>query len=142
MVSWTLRICAIVFALMMFIGSWNGFLENQAFKEQGQKVPTEPLGKYTETITAKKKLFIKTGESKVHSAEIIFTTLDKQRINVNKNIPDEVFAHYLAGDKVYIEYLPQTPTTTRFDGESASPVLSALFGIAVLIGTVLFWRKM
>jgi hypothetical protein len=142
MVTWILRGCAIIFTLMMFFGSWNGFVENQQFKSHGQKALIEPLEGYTETTTTKKKLGITISEYKSHSAELFFLTQDKQRIKVNKVIPDELLKQFLAGEAVYIEYLPESPTLTRFPGQSLSPFLAAVLGLLSLAITYFLWRKM
>lgn len=142
MVTWTLRICAIILALTGFYASWHGFVENRSFSMHGQKVLVEPIAEYTETTTTRKQLGVKVGESTAHSAEIFFTTLDMQRIRVNRSIPDDVLIAFLSGSEVYIEYLPEAPTTTRFMGHGSSPFLSALLGLLVVALTWLFWRKM
>jgi len=141
-VTWTLRICAIILSLTAFYVSWNGLVENRRFETHGQRVPVEPIEKYTEKTTTRKKLGIEVSESKSHSAEIFFTTLEKQRIRVNRSIPGEVLAAFLSGSEVYIEYLPEEPTTTRFEGHGSRPVLSASFGLLIGALTWVFWRKM
>jgi hypothetical protein len=139
--TWVLRICTLVFSFAMFFGAWDGWQRNQAYAARGRKALIEPLGEYTETTTTKKKLFIKTGESKSHSAELTFTTREGRRVTVNRNLSDEILGRFLEGDDVYIEYLPEEPRTTRFAGETSSPVKSALFGLLALAAAVLFWKK-
>ncbi len=141
MTTWVLRICTLLFSFTMFFAAWDGWQRNQAYAERGQKALVEPLGEYTETTTTKKRLFIKTGESKSHSAELAFTTQAGQRVLVNRDLSDEVLGRFLEGEDVYIEYLPEEPRTTRFAGETSSPVKSALFGLVVLAAAVLLWKK-
>ena len=126
----------------MFVASWNGFLENQQFRNHGQKVLVEPIEKYTEKTTTRKKLGIEVGQSKSHTAEIFFTTLDNKRLRLNRHIPDDVLQTLLSGGDVYIEYLPDAPSTTRFVGHSSSPVRSALLGLSTAAVTWFLWRKL
>jgi hypothetical protein len=126
----------------MFVASWNGFVENRQFRNHGQKALVEPIGEYTETTTTRTQLGIEVGQSKSHSAALFFTTLDKQRLRVNRHIPDDVLNTFLSGGDVCIEYLPDAPSTTRFLGHSSSPVLSALLGLLTVAVTWLFWRKL
>ena len=77
-VSWTIRACGILFSLIAFVAAWNGFAENRRFSNHGQRVLVEPIEKYTETTTTKKKLGVTVGESKSQSAQMFFTTLDKR----------------------------------------------------------------
>ena len=142
MVTWILRICAIIFSLTLFFASWNGFQENRTFERYSLKATVEPIDGYTETTQTKKKLGVTVGESKTLSAEMFFTTADKQRVKVNRNIPDKILAKFMAGEAVQVEYLPQSPATARVVGEKLSPILAALLGITVLFLTVIFWGKM
>lgn len=142
MVTWTLRMCAIIFTLAMFFGAWSGFVENQQFKNHGQKALIEPIEGYFETNTTKKKLGITISKYKSYSAELFFLTRDKQRIKVIKVIPDELLKQFLAGEAVYIEYLPESPTLTRLPGQSSSPLLLIAFGLLTFAITYFFWQKM
>jgi hypothetical protein len=141
MVTWSLRICALLFSFVMFVSAWDGWQSNQAFAARGQKALIEPLGEYTETTTTKKKLFVKVSESKSHSAELTFTTQTGQRVTVNRNLSDDILGRFLEGEDVYMEYLPEDPRTTRFAGDTSSPFKTALFGLFVLAATILFWKK-
>ncbi len=142
MVSWVLRLCVITFGVTMLFAAWNGFVENREFRAQGQRATVEPLVQYTETTTTKKKLGIKVGESKSKSAELTFTTQDGRRITVQRNLPDSVFDKFAVGEPVAIEYLPNSATTTRFVGESSSPISASMFGILSLVATYIFWKRM
>lgn len=117
-------------------------MENRAFLSHGRQALAQPITRYMETTTTKKKLGIKVGESVTHSAEIFFTTLDKQRIKVNRNMPDDVFKLFVTGSRVYVEYLPESPGTARFVGHSASPFMSASLALIAAGLTVIFWRRM
>ena len=142
MVSWILRGCAIVFSIVMLVAAWNGFAENRDFKKHGQQVRVEPIDGYTETTRTKKKLGVKISESTSHSAEIFFTTVDKRRIKVNRDIPDDVLDAFRTGSDVFVEYLPASPNSARFVGHTPSPLLSALLGLVAIAATVLLWRRM
>ena len=142
MITWTLRVCAILSSLIAFSMSWSGFVENREFSAQGQRALVEPLEQYTERTTTTKKLGIPVGESKLHTAEIFFTTLDDRRVQVDRGIPDDVLAAFLSGKDVYIEYLSETPTTTRFEGHAARPFLAASIGFLIGGVTWVLWRKM
>jgi hypothetical protein len=141
MTTWVMRVCALLLAFAMFFGAWDGWQTNKAYAARGQKALIEPLGEYTETTTTKKKFFIKTSESKSHSAELAFTTGAGQHITVNRDLSDDILQRFLDGDDVYMEYLPDEPRTARFAGQTSSPITAALFGIVVLAATILFWKK-
>jgi hypothetical protein len=142
LVTWTLRGCAILFALAMFVGTWSGAKVNHQFSDHGQRAVAEPLDRYMETTTVKKKLGITVSETTSKSAEVFFTTADHQRIKVNRHLPDKEFARFSAGEPVYIEYLPEEPGSVRFMGHSESPWLCGLLGVIALIIAKVFWRKM
>lgn len=141
MVPWIVRICALLFSFVMFVSAYDGWQINQAYAAGGQMALIEPLGEYTESTTTKKKLFIKVGESKSHSAELAFTTVDGQRVTVNRSLSDDILQRFLDGEDVYMEYLPDEPRTARFAGETSSPLKAALFGLLVLVATIMFWKK-
>ena len=128
-------------AALMFVGSWNGLIENKKFNDYGKTTLIEPIQQYTETTRTKKKLSIEVSKTTSFSAEIYFTTLDKQRIKVNKDIPKEILSRFMTGESVYIEYLPEEPTNTRFPGDSRYPISAALIGLALLGTTYFFWKK-
>lgn len=140
-VTWTLRICGLVFSATMFVSASDGWQTNQAFSARGQQALVEPMQEYTETTKIKKKFSIEVDESISHSAELAFTTASGQRISVKKNLPDDILARFLEGEDVYVEYLPEDPKRARFAGETSSPIGLALLGLAVLTGTALFWKK-
>jgi len=142
MVTWVLRFCGIGFAIAMFIAAWDGAAENRRFEKSGQRVLVEPIRSYVESTKTTRKFGITTGESKSQSAEFFFTTLDKRRIKVNRNLPPEVLNTLVSGGDVYIEYLPEESTVTRFAGQTSSPALMALIGVVSLAVTGLLWRKM
>lgn len=141
MTTWILRICTLLFAFVMFVSAWDGWQTNQAYAARGQKALIEPLGEYTETTTTKKKLFIKVGESKSHSADLAFTTAEGQRVTINRNLSDEMLGRFLEGEDVYMEYLPEAPGTARFAGDTSSPVKAVLFGLLVLAIAIVLWKK-
>jgi hypothetical protein len=142
MVTWVIRACAIFFTLALLFGSVSGASDNRQFRRYGQTVTAEPLTGYTETTTTKKRLGFQVSQTKSKSAKISFTTKDGRRITVNRNLPDSVFDQFAAGTPVLIEYLPSDPKSTRFAGESASPVTTAFFGLLTLAATIVFWKKM
>jgi hypothetical protein len=49
MVTWTLRLCAIIFIAMSFFAAWNGAVEDHRFKVRGEQALVEPIAQYTET---------------------------------------------------------------------------------------------
>lgn len=63
-------------------------------------------------------------------------------ITVQKILSDSVFDQFMAHDSVVIEYLPNSPTTTRFVGESSSPITTSVFGLLSLVATYIFWKRM
>ena len=140
--SWTLRVCGLLLAGTLFFASADSFRENNRFARSAITVPVEPIADYTERTTTRKQLGMKVGESKSQSAEIVFTTQDRRRIRARAHLPEDVLADFIAGRTVYVEYLPDEPTHTRFKGHTSSPVTSALIGAAALAATVLFWRRM
>jgi hypothetical protein len=142
MTTWVLRGCAVLMTAMMFIASWNGFVENGRFNSVGEKAVVQPIKEYTETTTTKTKLGVQVSESKTKSALLTFTTKDRQAITVNRNLPDEIFAKLAAHEPVYIEYLPDSPTTTRFEGDTAWPLLNALLGLIGTAATYFLWNGM
>jgi hypothetical protein len=142
MITWVLRLCALTFAVAMFFAAWNGAVENHEFRAHGQQATVEPITQYIETTTTRKKLGIEVGQSKSKSAELTFTTPDGRKITVEKNLSDSVFARFMAHDAVVIEYLPNSPTTTRFAGESSSPITTGLVGLLSLLATYVFWKRM
>jgi hypothetical protein len=141
MVRWTLNLCAILMAALLLIGAVRGFAENRRFSDHAQKALAEPIQQYTETTTVKKKLFVKISESKSYASKIYFTTADNRRIEVNKNLSEELLELFRDGEKVFIEYLPEDPTMTRFPGEGPRPFLSLLLALAVLGVAYFFWRR-
>lgn len=142
MLTWTLRICAIILSLTLFYASWDGLAENRAFDAQGARALVEPPEGYTVTTTTTTNLGVKVGESERNSAKVAFTTRDGRRITVNRVLPDEVLAAFRAGSEVFVEYLAEEPTTTRFLGHASRPLLPALLGLLVVALTWFFWRKM
>ncbi len=128
--------------MAMFFSAWNAWQTNQAFSARGQQALVEPMEEYTETITTRKKLLIKIGESTSHSAELAFTTASGQRIGVNMSLPDDILARFLDAEDVHMEYLPEAPEQARFAGETSSPITLALSGLAALAGTILLWKKL
>jgi hypothetical protein len=142
MMSWTLRVCALLGAGILFFGAVNGFRENQRFARSAMSAQAEPIAGYTERTTTTKQLGIKIGESKLQTAEIFFTTQDRRRIRVHMSVPEDVLAAFIAGKTVYVEYLPDEPALARFKGHTSSAGSLALGGAAVLAATVLFWRRM
>ena len=61
---------------------------------------------------------------------------------MQKHLSDGVFDQFRANDPVVIEYLPNSPMTTRFASESSSPITAALFGLLSLVATCIFWKRM
>jgi hypothetical protein len=141
-ITWILRVCAILASMIAFFISWTGFTENREFDAHGQRALVEPLAQYTERTTTTKELGVAVGESKLYSADLSFTTQDDQHIQVNRGIPDDVLAAFQSGADVYLEYLPESPMTTRFEGHAAQPLLAAAAGVAIGVLTWLLWRKM
>lgn len=142
MISWTLRVCALLGAGILLFIAVDGFRKNQRFARSGLSAPAEPIAGYAERTTTTKQLGIKVGESKLQTAEIFFTTQDRRRIRVHMGLPEDVLADFVAGKTVYVEYLPDEPTHTRFKGRTSSPGIMALAGAAALAATVLLWRRM
>jgi len=142
--TWVLRGCGVAMTLIMFVASWNGYVDNNTYAAEGKVATLSPISEYTETTTTKKKLgIIKVSETKTRSALMTFETPDGSSYTINRNLPDDVFDRFSAGKPVDIEYLPEHPmTTTRFVGHAAMPVESALFGLVVTAATWFFWRKM
>jgi hypothetical protein len=142
MATWALRVCALMVTGMLLVASWNGAVENDRFDRVGERALIQPFAEYTETTTVKTKLGIETGRSTSQSAMLTFTMQGGQQVTVNRNLPDDVFAKFAAGEPVYMEYLPDSPTTTRFEGRTARPFLLALLGLAAAFGTYFFWKRM
>lgn len=142
MTTWILRICSILASLIAFSLSWTGFTENRAFEAHGQRALVEPPAQYAERTTTTTKLGVEVGESKLHTADLSFTTQDGQRIQVHRGIPDDVLAAFRSGADVYLEYLPGSPTTTRLEGHAARPLLPAAIGLGIAGLTGLLWRRM
>jgi hypothetical protein len=142
MATWALRVCALMITGMLLVASWNGAVENDRFDKVGERALIEPFEEYTETTTVNTKLGIETGRSTSKSAKLRFTTQGGQEITVNRNLPDDVFAKFASGEPVYMEYLPDSPATTRFEGRTARPFLLALLGLVAGCGTYFFWKRM
>jgi hypothetical protein len=142
MVTWILRLCAITLALTMLFAAWNGVVENREFRAYGERATAEPIAQYTETTTTTKKFGIEVDQSKSKSAELTFTTRDGRKVTVQKVLSDGVFDQFRAHAPVVIEYLPNSPTTTRFAGESSSPITASLLGLLFLVGTYIFWNRL
>jgi hypothetical protein len=142
MVTWVLRLCAITFAVTMLVGAWNAVVKNREFRAHGQRAIVEPIAQYTQTTTTTRKLGIEIGQTKSKNADLTFTTLDGRRITVQKGLSDSVFAQFEAHTPVFIEYLPDSPTTTRFVGESWSPITTGMLGLLTLVATCIFWKRM
>lgn len=141
MVRWTLRACAILLIVTMLFGILNACSENRRFNTTAKKAVVEPITEYKETTTTKKKLgFIPVSTTKSYSARIYFTTNENKRIGVNKDLSEEVLARFKKGDKVFIDYLADEPTMTRFPGEGPSPFWALLFLVAIVATTVYFWK--
>ena len=126
---------------LLSIGGVKGFAENRNFEAHAQKALVEPIQQYKETTTTKKKLFVTISESKSYSSEIHFTTADNRRIRIKKGMPQEVLERFRRGEEVFIEYLPEDPTSTRFPGEGPSPFLALFLALAVLGVARFFWKR-
>ena len=142
MLTWTLRSCAIILSLTLFYAAWDGLAENRTFVDQGVRALVEPPEGYTVTTTTTTNLGVKVNESARNSAKVSFTTREGRRITVNRVLPDEVLAAFRSGAEVFVEYLAEEPTTTRFLGHASRPLFPALLGLLVMVLTKLFWRKM
>lgn len=142
MLTRTLRICAIILSLTLFYAAGDGLAENRAFGAQGVRALVEPPEGYTVTTTTTTNLGVKVNQSARNSAKVSFTTRDGRRITVNRVLPDEVLAAFRSGSEVFIEYLAEEPTTTRFRGHASRPLFPALLGLLVVALTSFFWRKM
>ncbi|MCE9600954.1 MAG: hypothetical protein K8S21_01910 [Gemmatimonadetes bacterium] len=142
MLSWTLRICAIILSLTLFYASWDGVAENRAFEAQGVQALVEPPEGYTVNITTTTNLGVEVNRTERNSAKLSFTTRDGRRVTVNRVLPDEVLAAFRSGSDVFVEYLAEEPTTTRFLGHASKPLFPALLGLLVVALTRYFWRKM
>jgi hypothetical protein len=142
MVTLVLRLCALTLAVTMLFAAWNGVVENREFRAHGQRATVEPIAQYTETTTTTKKLGMEVGQSKSKSAELTFTTGDGRTIKVQKRLSDDVFAQFVAHESVVIEYLSNSPTTTRFVGESSSPIKTGALGLLSLVAISIFWKRM
>jgi hypothetical protein len=141
-ISWTLRVCALLGAGILLFTAVDGFRKDQRFARSGMSAPVEPIPGYTERTTTTKQLGIKIGESKSQTAEIFFTTQDRRRIRVHMGLPEDVLGDLIAGKTVYVEYLPDEPSLARFKGHASNPWGTALGGAALLAATVVFWRRM
>lgn len=142
MLTCTLRLCAIILSLTLFYAAWDGLAENRAFVARGARALVEPPDGYTVTTTTTTNLGVKVNESARNSARVAFTTRDGRRITVNRVLPDEVLAAFRSGSEVFVEYLAEEPTTTRFVGHASRPLFPALVGLLVMALTTIFWRKM
>ena len=142
MVTWALRICAIVLALTLFTASWSGLAENRAFRAHGARARVDPIEKYTVAVTTRTNLGVTVEQSRRKSAKISFTTRDRQRVTVNRVLPEEVLAAFRSGADVFIDYLPADPTTTRVPGHESRPLVVASLGVLVVALTWVFWQKM
>lgn len=142
MISWTLRVCGLLFAGILLFFAVDRIRENQRFARSALSAPAEPIAGYTERTTTTKQVGIKIGESKLQTAWIFFTTQDRRRVRVHMGLPEDVLADFRAGKTVTVEYLPDDPSLARFKGHTSSPWSMALGGAAVLAATVLFWRRM
>jgi hypothetical protein len=141
MVRWALRICAILMVALFLVGAVRGFAENRRFSGHALKAVVEPIEQYTETTTTKRKLFVKISETKSYSSKIFFTTADNRRIGVNKNLSEELLERFRNGEKVFIQYLPEDPTLTRFPGEGPSPFWSLVLAFAVVGVARFYWKR-
>ncbi len=142
MVTLVLRLCAITFAVTMLFAAVNGVVENHEFRAHGQRATVEPIAQYTETTETRKKLGIEVGQYKSKNAGLTFTAQDGRRITVTMGLPGGVLAQFIAHEHVVIEYLPNSPRTTRFVGESSSPVTTGVLGLIALVATCAYWKRM
>lgn len=142
MIGWILRICAIGMTIGAFFGAFITWQDNRLFDSKGRRAQLEVPDKVMETTRTSKKAGITTGESTSYSADVAFVTEKNERITVKRDIPMEKLDALMAGQPVYVQYLPDEPRRARLEGEKEGVWMLILIGLAALIVTVVFWKKM
>jgi hypothetical protein len=139
MIRWITILGCGILAITALFCTGKSFTQNRAFSDHGKKAIIQPIDGYERTTKTKKNLF---AENKTESftAKLRFTTEDGKTISNYKVISKGDIENFKRGNKMYIEYLPETPDITRFPDEgSDTPFL--LFMSIFLFGITYFVLK-
>ena len=140
-ISWFWRLMMLGWSVAMFWAAFHAWQADREFASKGLSALVHPVDAYKAVTTVTKRLIvIETNRSTSFSASIVFETANKRVIQMNRSLPEAMVERFRGGQPVWIQYLPDDPTNTRFDGENAA--WWVFFGIGLIASaiTVLVWR--
>jgi hypothetical protein len=140
-VGWFLRLATLGLSVAMCWAAVHAWQEDSAFTAKGLKALVQPVEVYKAVTTVTKRfIIVETNRSTSFSADIAFETASKRVVKMNRSLPEAVVERIRGGQPVWIQYLSDDPTHTRFDGEHTKWWVFLGIGLIASAITVLVWR--
>ena len=127
----------LVIAGLMTVGfSTRNMLNERALASHGKEATVEPVAGYTKTVHKNRN----TTTTRI-DADVTFQTEAGERITVNKGLSREQLSKLASGQPVSIRYLPESPRTTRLEGEPPwGWNMIGIGGMVLALGAFWLWR--
>lgn len=141
-VSWFLRLLMLGWSIGMVWAAVHAWQVDREFASKGLTALVQPIDAYKEMTTVTKRLIVVvTNRSTSFSADIAFETANKRVVKMNRSLPEAIVERVRGRQPVWIQYLPEDPTNTRFDGENTAWWVFLGIGLIASAITALVWRK-
>ena len=112
-------------------------LDGRALDARGRTAQIEPLETVTEITRKRNNQPYRIS----YEGQVRFVTAGGQAVSVKKTLEGPQIEDMMQGKPVLIRYLPDKPTTARFESEKGSGGLDVAIGAIVLLAGGMWFRK-
>ena len=139
--GWFFRLATLGWSVAMFWAAVHAWQDDHEFASKGLNALVQPIEAYKAVTTVTRRFIIfETNRSTSFSADITFEIANKRVIKMKRSLPEATVERMRGGQPVWIQYLPEDPTNTRFDGENTAWWVFLGIGFIASAVTVFVWR--